>query len=263
MRTMHDSLKGESHATESKAEVKESAEDVAVPVEDLAKHAAKHISNGLTNILTLFKKRHRQHKHLSTAQHKRVNNMLRNMAAHLMQVNTEAMAEKPERTKTAKSQKQQKQNSGDSSKKKMHSGKTKQAKAVKAAAPTSKKKAGKMLAPKPKQKRVNNATAKPQTKKVNTQVKAKDKKVNSAAPKTWAHKGEVAAEQHAMDQHQPEGPSQFGKVPRGAVVSKFIWQTLGKRHRVREETPKTLAELLKNGVSLMNGGRLHFMLRPN
>merc|ERR1712138_25476 len=100
----------------------------------------------------------------------------------------------------------------------MHSGKTKQAKAVKAAAPTSKKEG-----------RQN--------------AGSKAKKVNSAAPKTWAHKGEVAAEQHAMDQHQPEGPSQFGKVPRGAVVSKFIWQTLVKRHRVREETPKTLAEL--------------------
>merc|ERR1711988_229616 len=91
---------------------------------------------------------------------------------------------------------------------------------------------------------------------------AAQKKEVAKTPTTWAHKGAVKKEQKAMDAGNPEAPSQQGQVAAGGTVEKFIWHALGKPGLTRSEPPKTLAELLKSGVHLMNGGRLHFVLGP-
>merc|ERR1711881_540413 len=103
------------------------------------------------------------------------------------------------------------------------------------------------------QKHIAAQSQKQRTPPVHRAAKAvtKPKKVKKSA-KTWAHKGEVAAEQKAMDHGTAEAPSRQGSLPKGSVVSKFIWNTLGKRGAVRTTPPKPLAELLKGGVSLMN-----------
>jgi len=200
-------------AAHPKQQKKRSANDVVVPVRDLTAHATTMMNIGLGRILHLFKKRHAQHTHLSTKEHKRVGNALRSMAAHLMQVNQKHIA--------AQSQKQRT----------------------------------------PPVHRAAKAVAQHKSKLTKKAV-TKPKKVKKSA-KTWAHKGEVAAEQKAMDHGTPEAPSQQGSLlPKGSVVSKFIWNTLGKRGAVRVTPPKTLAELLKGGVSLMNGGQLHFLMHP-
>merc|ERR1711988_570906 len=85
---------------------------------------------------------------------------------------------------------------------------------------------------------------------------AAQKKEVAKTPTTWAHKGAVKKEQKAMDAGNPEAPSQQGQVAAGGTVEKFIWHALGKPGLTRSEPPKTLAELLKSGVHLMNGGRL-------
>jgi len=227
MSTMHSALT-KHHI---KRQIKKS-QNIAVPIQDLRSHVETHLNKGLSQILHLFKKRHRQHKHLTTSEHKLVSNKLRVMAAHLMKVNTVA----------------QKNMKKKATKKKMPAP-HRSLKAPKSTKLKIKK------APKPMPKAGDNVSPK-------ASVKSKH-----SAPKTWAHKGTVAVEQKAMDQGHAEAPSQglgqFGKVARGAIVNKFIWATLGKRNRqMKTETPKTLAELLKNGVHLMNGGRLHFLLHP-
>jgi len=93
----------------------------------------------------------------------------------------------------------------------------------------------------------------------------KAKKAPAKGPHTWSHKGEVKKEETAMASGSAEAPSQInsgtGPLPPGAVVKKFIYDTLGSKNvRKLDEVPMTLAELLKGGVRLNTGGTLHFMM---
>lgn len=93
----------------------------------------------------------------------------------------------------------------------------------------------------------------------------KAKKVPAKGLHTWSHKGEVKKEESAMASGNAEAPSQIKsgnrQLPPGAVVKKFIYDTLGSKNvRKLDEVPKTLAELLKGGVHLNTGGTLHFMM---
>merc|ERR1712093_529155 len=193
-------------------------DDLAVPLHTLHDHVTGYLNHKLGHVLKLFNKRHAQHKHLSTREHKRVSSTLRHMAAHLMRKFSSMHAKKAVKH----------------NKKRAHW----------------KKQPQREVKPLPKK-----------TKKI--PKKTKKKAPNTAT--TWSHKGAVAKEKKAMAAGKAEAPSQFG--PKGtvapkSVVDKFIWHTLGKRGAVRTSPPQTLAELLKNGVNMMNGGRLHFVMRP-
>jgi hypothetical protein len=59
-------------------------EDVHVPIEHLRDHSVSALDQTLTDALSLYSKRHKQHKQVSVDEHKSLSAQLRTIAAHLM-----------------------------------------------------------------------------------------------------------------------------------------------------------------------------------
>jgi len=59
-------------------------EDVHVPIEHLRDHSISALDQTLTDALSLYSKRHKQHKQVSVDEHKSLSAQLRTIAAHLM-----------------------------------------------------------------------------------------------------------------------------------------------------------------------------------
>merc|ERR1711904_213781 len=207
------------HKTEKKRAKRDHSKDIHVPVSVLKDHSTAELNKGLNDALALYGKRHKQKKTLSIQEHRKISEMLKKIAAHLMnkvepQENEQEVHMLPQANIVSEERTDDKP---DTPKRPVPKSKPAAAMHRKPTKPAAKPK----------------AAAKP------TKPAAKPK---AAAPKP---KPTVTA---------PAKP-----LVEGTAVKQFIWHTLGGQNQ--QPTPgMSLANLLKGGVRLFNGGKMFFDL---